>query len=91
MEGIVKGKVREFATAVRHKETNAEDAKCQEISDALQLICDKIKKNEENFNQICDADLIEAIVYEGLALKARYRYLLRQAKSIGCCREPYKN
>lgn len=91
MEGILKGKVREFATAVGHKETDAGDAKSREISEALQLICDKIEKNEESFNLISDADLIEAIVYEGMALKARYRYLLRQAKSIGLCREPYKN
>ncbi len=91
MEGIVKSKVREFATAVRHKECDARDAESQEITDALRLISDKIKKNEDNFNLISDADLIEAIVYEGMALKARYRYLLRQAKSIGICREPYKN
>ncbi|NMA79686.1 MAG: DUF2508 family protein [Clostridiales bacterium] len=91
MEGIVKGKVREFATAVRHKECDAQDEKGREISEALRLICDKIKRNEESFNLISDADLIEAIVYEGMALKARYRYLLRQAKSIGVCREPYKN
>lgn len=91
MEGIVKSKVREFATAVRHKENDAKDDKSREISDALRLISEKIEKNEESFNLISDADLIEAIVYEGMALKARYRYLLRQAKSIGICREPYKN
>ena len=39
------------------------------------------------FNTECDADLIEACVFQLESLEARYRYLLRMAKDRGMCRD----
>ena len=41
----------------------------------------------ERFNYVCEAELVEASVYEINSLTARYNYLIRRAKSQGAPEE----
>lgn len=58
------------------KKEDAADALLEEIRD----IREQIAYNEGWFAMELDEDLIEACVYQGKALQARYRYLLRRAR-----------
>ena len=46
---------------------------------------DEIKRSLENvrrqYDDVCEDELIEALIYEELSLRARYRYLLRVIRS----------
>lgn len=53
----------------------------QELTKDITEICKKRKNLAKRYNYIDDNDLIEASIYEELALKARYEYLLRVAKA----------
>ena len=58
------------------KKEDAADALLEEIRD----IREQIAYNEGWFAMELDEDLIEACIYQGNALQARYRYLLRRAR-----------
>lgn len=46
---------------------------------------DEIQRSLENvrkqYDDVCEDELIEALIYEELSLRARYRYLLRVIRS----------
>ncbi len=52
-----------------------------EIQQSVQQVLWQLEQLENRFKSTLDEDLIEGCIYERLALLARYRYLLRQAKA----------
>lgn len=50
---------------------------------AIREVCSQMDSVQARFEMECDADLIDACIYELEALRARYRYLLRQARGQG--------
>ena len=50
---------------------------------SIREVCDRIQVLENRFALQSDQDLIEACIYEMEALRAQYRFLLRQAKEAG--------
>lgn len=53
------------------------------LLEAIREVCVQLSLAENRFTMECDDDLIEAAIYETVALHARYRYLLRLAKEQG--------
>ena len=53
------------------------------LIEAIREVCVQLSLAENRFTMECDDDLIEANIYETVALHARYRYLLRLAKERG--------
>ncbi len=50
---------------------------------AIRQVCGQIDRVQARFEMEADSDLIDACIYELEALRARYRYLLRQARQQG--------
>lgn len=58
------------------------------IIEAIREVCALMDEAQNRFEQETDADLIEAAIYEQQSLRAKYRYLLRLARSQGItCQE----
>ena len=62
---------------IRHQS----NMKSKEVISQIRTLERQIAANESIFNTITDSDLIEAIIYENLALQSRYRYYLCIAKN----------
>ena len=60
-----------------------EDAVPHPVILAIRQVCESIDAVQSRFDQETDPDLIEACVYELQALRAKYRYFLRVARSEG--------
>lgn len=52
----------------------------QVIISNIKEIRDKIERSESMFNELTDRDLIDCTSYDILAEKARYAYLIKEAK-----------
>ncbi len=50
---------------------------------SIQEVCRQMEALESRFSMQSDNDLIEACIYEMEALRAQYRFLLRQAREEG--------
>jgi hypothetical protein len=59
-----------------------------EWTKAMRRLSRRLEEVDERFNQALDGDLIEACIYERLAIQAQYRYLLRCAKAWAGYRPP---
>lgn len=55
----------------------------RDIITALREIEQQLKENEARFNEIVDGDLMEACIYDGKALRSRYRYYHNLARRCG--------
>ncbi len=55
----------------------------REIIDQLRRLEQQIRDNEQLFNQTVEGDLIEACIYDGKALRSRYRYYHNMARRLG--------
>ena len=65
-----------------------EEEKPHPIIDAIREVCALMDAAQNRFEQETDDDLIEAAIYEQQSLRAKYRYLLRLARSQGVtCKE----
>lgn len=58
------------------------DPALRELKQELLRTSDALKDAYTRFNCVCDAELIEASIYEISALKARCNYLLRRIKEL---------
>ena len=47
---------------------------------AIRELCGRIRSVDSRFQEETDKDLLDAYIYERLALQARYRYLTRQVR-----------
>lgn len=50
---------------------------------AIREVCEQMNLVENRFSLETDPDLIEGCIFEMESLRARYRYLLRQARDQG--------
>lgn len=53
------------------------------LLESIRDVCCRMEALESQFSMQSDNDLIEACIYEMEALRAQYRFLLRQAKEAG--------
>jgi len=54
-----------------------------ELLTAIRDVCRKLELVNARFEMESDDDLIESCIYERESLRARYRFLLRQAREQG--------
>ncbi len=55
----------------------------QELLGDIDDVLTELSRCRRSFNLVTDNDLIDAVIYEELALTARYAYLIRQARENG--------
>lgn len=55
----------------------------QELLGDIDDVLYELSRCRKCFNLVTDSDLIDAVIYEELALTARYTYLIRQARENG--------
>ncbi len=60
-----------------------EDAQPHPIIVAIREVCSCMDAAQSRFEQETDPDLVEAGIFELQSLRAKYRYLLRVARSEG--------
>ena len=53
------------------------------ISEEIRIVSDALEAADAGFNEVSDEDLLEAIIYERSALRARYSFLIKELKRIG--------
>jgi hypothetical protein len=75
MEGVLGA----FA-GTKGKEKEEQKELSNKIASEMEEILSQIKATETKYNLTSDSDLIDALIYEELSLRARYSYLLRLAK-----------
>ena len=54
-----------------------------DVLQAIREVCSQLDSAQARFEMESDSDLIDACIYEMEALRARSRFLLRQAKQEG--------
>ena len=65
-----------------------EDQEPHPIIEAIREVCALMDAVQTRFEQETDEDLIESAIYEHQSLRAKYRYLLRLARTQGVtCQE----
>lgn len=52
------------------------------VSKELKEISDALEASDAVFNEISDGDLIDAIIFERSALRARYSFLLKELRRL---------
>lgn len=65
------------------KRTQKDRISEHEIIAQLRQLEQKIKENEAIFNMTLEDDLLEACIYDGKALRSRYRYYHNMARRMG--------
>lgn len=64
------------------KQRAADMSRIRIITEELRVIKEAIDTADAGFNEVSDDDLIEAIIYERSALRARYSYLIKELKKL---------
>lgn len=73
---------RLFHIIPRQEREKAEEEKRERsrLIEDIDFTVARLAQIQESFDLVSDNELVEAAIYEELALKARYAFLLRQAK-----------
>lgn len=90
MEGVLKAALRIPERWSKRAAQQNDLQKKQALLAEIRLVCEQLHLTQIRFDQICDADLVDACIYEMEALRARYRYLLGQAKAYGITGTPFR-
>ncbi|MGN0608919.1 MAG: DUF2508 family protein [Oscillospiraceae bacterium] len=69
-------------SAKKRKEEAAAERERREILEDIERVTKLLEQNQKSYDLICESELVDASIYEELALKARYAYLLRRAKEL---------
>ena len=69
--------------AMEQKRKQKDALPAAEIIAQLRKLEQKIKENEAIFNRTVEDDLLEACIYDGKALRSRYRYYHNIARQMG--------
>lgn len=89
MEGVLKTALR-MPTMLRERDRKRADVvQRQALVAEIREVCDLLHYAQHRFDQISDPDLVDACIYEMEALRARYRFLLGQAKKMGLREQPF--
>lgn len=68
----------------RKTETSSQEAlSAREVIAMLRQLEQQIRDNDALFNLMTEGDLIEACIYDGKALRSRYRYYHNMARRMG--------
>lgn len=69
-----------------HKNEVPENNFRRHLFDDIEYVEQRLERVRESFDMTDEPELVDALIYEELALKARYAYLLRVAKenNISC-------
>ena len=68
---------------LERKYTQEQNLSAAEIIAQLRQLEQKIRENEAVFNMTLEDDLLEACIYDGKALRSRYRYYHNMARRMG--------
>ncbi len=68
-----------------HKTQTPENNFRRQLFDDIAYVENKLQRIQESFDMTDEPELVESLIYEELALKARYAYLLRIAKQNNIC------
>ena len=68
---------------LERKYTQEQNLSASEIIAQLRQLEQKIRENEAVFNMTLEDDLLEACIYDGKALRSRYRYYHNMARRVG--------
>ncbi len=74
-----------LAQVMRRTEKNEAQEESEQLLREIREINREISRNEGWFSEEMDEDLIDSCVYQGQALRARYRYLMRMARQKQVC------
>lgn len=66
----------------RKEEALAAERERSELLEDIERVTKLLEQNRKSYDLICENELVDASIYEELALKARYAYLLRRAKEL---------
>lgn len=78
------------ALMLRKKKRRLEKEKKQRLKrleDDIEAVNRAIAIAESGFNEVTDASLTEALIFDRAALEARRNYLLKEAKYVLLCRD----
>lgn len=64
------------------KKRSQKDAQIQKISEEIRDVTEALAASDAKFNEVSDEDLVEAIIYERSALRARYSYLIKVLRRL---------
>lgn len=78
MEGVLKSLLA--LTGLEKKEAAGEEQFSAKLSADIAEVTHRLADLRNNFNNTDNEDLLEAMIYDELSLKARYSYLIRLAK-----------
>ncbi|MBQ9969451.1 MAG: hypothetical protein IJP15_03035 [Oscillospiraceae bacterium] len=73
----------EMPLLLERKYTQEQNLSASEIIAQLRQLEQKIRENEAVFNMTLEDDLLEACIYDGKALRSRYRYYHNMARRMG--------
>ena len=68
---------------LERKYTQEQNLSASEIIAQLRQLEQKIRENEAVFNMTLEDDLLEACIYDGKAMRSRYRYYHNMARRMG--------
>lgn len=68
-----------------HRTDKAGDSFRSQLFADLDYISQRLERIQEGFDMTDEPELVEAMIYEELSLRARYAYLLRIAKENNIC------
>lgn len=60
-----------------------EPTETEELLDDIDEVISSLSHCRRRFDLVTDSDLIDAAIYEELALRARYAYLMKKARAQG--------
>ncbi len=65
---------------VKKGESTEDTAFRRQLLEELDLVTEKLSQIRESYDMTDEPELVDALIYEELAMKARYDYLIRTAK-----------
>lgn len=68
-------------TVVKRKKSR-KDEQIRAISEEIREVSEALEVADAGFNEVSDDDLLEAIIYERSALRARYSFLIKELRRI---------
>ncbi len=68
------------AKDIKKGESAEDTAFRRQLLEELDLVTEKLSQIRESYDMTDEPELVDALIYEELAMKARYDYLIRTAK-----------
>lgn len=62
------------------KKVKTEDSFRKRLFEDIEYVENRLERIRESFDMTAEPELVDSLIYEELALRARYAYLLRVAK-----------